>query len=373
MKNRILILLFLAFATIAKAQQAKDFVIQGKVNKPSEGYIYFQQAINNGGSKTIDSVKLVAGTNTFFFKGKLSDDGGFYLLNFFNKQKVLVLLEGGERLDVVADGYDEPAHRGMARVDGSKNMVFYQRLMSHVEGLQTKVAAWNTDYAMCTQKNDVAGQQKIQALFQAEQKLTTDRIKALFPEMGTSLVALYAVNFLSPDEDIDFLSEVADKFAKDKPKNKQVQQFVTSVAVKKGLSIGSMAPEISLDSPEGKELSLASLRGKYVLIDFWASWCGPCRQENPNVVKMYEKYKTKGFEIYSVSLDSEKGRWLGAIKQDNLGWAHVSDLKGWQSKGAASYQVQAIPQTFLLDKDGKIIAKNLRGAALEAKLMEVLQ
>lgn len=229
--------MFLSFLTVvgfAQAQQSKDFVIQGKVNKPSEGYIYFQQAINNGGAKTLDSVKLKPGADTFFFKGKLADEGGFYLLNFFNKQKVLVLLEGGERLDVVADGYDEPARRGVARVDGSKNMVFYQRLMALVDGLQSKVSSWNTDFAMASQKNDAAAQQKIQAAFQNEQKTTIDKIKALFPEMGTSLVALYAVNFLNPDEDIDFLSEVADKFAKEKPNNKQVQQFVASVAAKIG-------------------------------------------------------------------------------------------------------------------------------------------
>ncbi|MDW8289051.1 MAG: TlpA disulfide reductase family protein, partial [Flammeovirgaceae bacterium] len=115
-----------------------------------------------------------------------------------------------------------------------------------------------------------------------------------------------------------------------------------------------------------------SLRGKVVLIDFWASWCGPCRRENPNVVKLYEKYKHKGFEIYGVSLDRDRKAWIEAIKEDGLPWIHVSDLKFWQSEAAKLYNISAIPTTVLLDKEGKIIAKNLRGKALEEAIEKVL-
>lgn len=134
-----------------------------------------------------------------------------------------------------------------------------------------------------------------------------------------------------------------------------------------------LAPDLNYADPDGNMISLASLRGKVVLIDFWASWCGPCRMENPNVVKTYEKYKDKGFTIYSVSLDTDKNKWIQAIKADNLTWPnHVSDLKGWQSAAAAKYEVQSIPATFLLDKEGRIIDQNLRGGALEQKLQEIL-
>lgn len=138
-----------------------------------------------------------------------------------------------------------------------------------------------------------------------------------------------------------------------------------------GTEIGQRAPEIALESPDGKILKLSDLRGKYVLIDFWAAWCGPCRKENPVLVDAYAKYqdakfkKGKGFEIYSVSLDRTKSQWEGAIAADNLTWKyHVSDLKYWRSQAAQDYGIRSIPMNYLIDPDGIIIAKNLRGQRL---------
>lgn len=140
-----------------------------------------------------------------------------------------------------------------------------------------------------------------------------------------------------------------------------------------GTDEGDLAPEINLPNENGQPLLLSSLKGSIVLLDFWASWCGPCRKENPNVVRLYEQYKDKGFTVYSVSLDDDRDPWLRAIEADNLSWSnHVSDLSGWQSRAAAVYNVTAIPSTFLLDAEGRIIAKNLRGAQLEQKLQEIL-
>ena len=136
-------------------------------------------------------------------------------------------------------------------------------------------------------------------------------------------------------------------------------------------TVGMEAPDLSGPTPEGGNFSLSQLRGQYVLIDFWASWCGPCRRENPNVKANYDKYHKKGFEILGVSLDRESGAWLKAIEADGLNWKHISDLKGWQSEHAKMYSVNSIPATVLLDKEGKIIARNLRGPALEEKLKEI--
>ena len=145
----------------------------------------------------------------------------------------------------------------------------------------------------------------------------------------------------------------------------KLQSLVESAA---RTAVGSLAPDFEGMTPEGKLLKLSSLKGKTVLIDFWASWCGPCRQENPSIVKTFQDYNPKGFNIIGVSLDQEKDKWLGAITQDGLNWPHVSDLKGWKSNIAAMYGVQGIPQNFLLDSEGKIIAKGLRGQELNEKL-----
>lgn len=166
--------------------------------------------------------------------------------------------------------------------------------------------------------------------------------------------------------------------------NKKTESTETTEAkaevsdVKVGLNVGEKAPDLEYPSPDGELIKLSSLRGKMVLIDFWAGWCPPCRRENPNIVRTYEEFKDKefengeGFTVYSVSLDATKEMWVNAIAEDNLKWrSHVSDLKYWESVPAAIYQVRGIPASWLIDGDGVIVAKNLRGEALPNKLREL--
>lgn len=156
------------------------------------------------------------------------------------------------------------------------------------------------------------------------------------------------------------------------PKKESSPVVLAANGLPVGRDVGYMAPEIELPTAEGKNIKLSSLRGQYILIDFWASWCPPCRAEIPHLTKLYAEYKSKGLEIYGVSLDKDKERWIGAINDYNMQWIHVSDLKKWDSQPVEAYGIEGIPANFILDKDGKIIAKDLHGTQLEDFLKKLL-
>jgi thiol-disulfide isomerase/thioredoxin len=184
--------------------------------------------------------------------------------------------------------------------------------------------------------------------------------------------SIMAIQALEPDKYPEVYKALNDGLGRKFPYDPNVKVFQDVVKRVLSLGIGQTAPEIGLPSPGGEVIYLSQFRGKVVLIDFWASWCGPCRREMPTVVKAYEKYKNKGFEIFGVSLDQDKNRWVEAIASDKITWPQVSDLKNWQSDAARAYNVQSIPYTVLLDREGRILAKNLRGEELDRKLAEVL-
>jgi len=256
-------------------------------------------------------------------------------------------------------------------VKGSDDMMVYrsfnQILLHYAQqmvSLEDEFVNPATTDARKRELQNIAGQMQTEQANEIVNLLraNTDKLMSAF------LVTYFDQN---ADEFIDLYEEIANGL---KP-NYADNGFVRYVdnKVHNSLGPGRLAPEIVMKNPDGQELKLSSLRGKVVLLDFWASWCRPCRMENPNVVKLYHQYHEKGFDIYSVSLDRKREDWLRAIQQDGLVWTnHVSDLNGWTSSGGASYGVTSIPATVLIDRDGRIIARNLRGGELAAKLKELL-
>ncbi len=198
-------------------------------------------------------------------------------------------------------------------------------------------------------------------------------LKNYLRTVDNSLAVIITSDYLDIDNNISFWDSTLIKYRDNFSYNSYFKSFEKKVNKIKSVSIGSVAPEIILSDTTGKDVALSSLRGKYVLLDFWAGWCGPCRMENPNILKNYVKYKNKGFEVYQVSLDRSRSDWVNAIKKDNLIWYNVSDLKFFQSEAASLYNIDRIPKGFLLDPNGVIIAKDteLRGNRLGEKLDEI--
>ncbi|AYA36844.1 AhpC/TSA family protein [Hymenobacter oligotrophus] len=196
--------------------------------------------------------------------------------------------------------------------------------------------------------------------------------KELITQHPTSFVAAYATVDLSGyTREEALLDSLTNHFAAALPNSRYTLVLLGRQRARQTTAVGKPAPELSLPGPDGKPVALSSLRGRYVLVDFWASWCKPCRQENPAMVKLYQQYKPKGFEVYAVSLDDSRERWLKAIAADQLPWIQVSDLQGFRSPSAEVYDARAVPLTVLLDPQGRVVAKDLRGKQLEQKLAKL--
>ncbi|MBX3253728.1 MAG: redoxin domain-containing protein [Chitinophagaceae bacterium] len=259
------------------------------------------------------------------------------------------------------------------KVSGSVTNDEYQKYYGKYELIDEKQKKLYMQYQQASMAGDMKQMEQVQNDFEALEKENKDLVVDFAKQNPGSYVSAFLVaQSFSYDADPAELEPLYKGFAENIRTSHFGKNIKATIDASNKTAIGSVAPDFTLNDVNGKPVSLASYKGKYILVDFWASWCGPCRQENPTVVKAYNAYKAKGFDILGVSLDEKKENWEKAIQQDQLAWTHVSDLKGWQSDAASLYGIKAIPMNYLLDKEGKIIAKSLRGEELLKKLGEIL-
>jgi thiol-disulfide isomerase/thioredoxin len=384
--NRTLFLYL--FAVLAFSGCKNNTVrISGTLSNPAAGDYIFLDELKSNELNTVDSVK-VSDKGTFNFKREIKFPS-FYLLKINDNNFLTLLVEPGEKLVLNAkyDSINYPV--SVTGSEGTKLMTEYN---VNLRSTINKLSGLNNIYT----QNE--GSPQLPAIIESLDSMaqtylteintyTKDYINKNISSL-VSLVALYQqvapnVYVLNPTKDVNYFIRVDSSMFSQYPEyepvitlHQQVKEFVAGMKGETAIAPvsegGAVAPEISLPTPEGDTIKLSSTRGTVVLLDFWASWCSPCRQENPNLVKAYNLYHKKGFQIFQVSLDKTKEAWIKGIKDDQLDkWIHVSDIQYWNSVVVPLYKFESIPANRLLDKDGHIIASDLRGEQLQAKLAEL--
>ncbi|MCE7055549.1 AhpC/TSA family protein [Algoriphagus sp. AGSA1] len=364
--NVILLLAIISLFSCGEKQSNDGKVeISGTIENAPEGVIILSQFTDNR-PKVLDTLEL---DNKGGFNYELEvDSPTFYELNLYG-QKLIRLALYKDDVNVDYD-FSEPENLVIEGSRDSKEMLKIEKLM---ESYQSKVNALNEAYYNAMSENDTEAIKQIQTDAMALETNQASEVKNVINSMGDSFASLAAIGLLNPKNEFQFMDSLVAKLDERYPETKTIVQLKQQLDEMRALSMGQVAPEIELPNPAGETVKLSDLRGKYVMIDFWAAWCKPCREENPNVVELYNEYKDKGFEVFGVSLDRTKEAWVEAIEEDGLTWTQVSDLKYFNSVAAELYQINAIPATYLIDPDGKIIGKDLRGPSLRAKLAEIFE
>lgn len=361
------------FACGGTQKNNTSFSLSGKLEHPNGEWLFLEN-MSRDGVKVIDSTQVNESGDFNFEHAK--PQVGFYRLRITEQNFVMLILDSTQKVTITGDA----ANIGStAVVKGSKDTEVFNQVNEYAKSvqlgqdslsrlLQAFANANKNNEKLIRAYNDSVVEQSLKMVRDYEGKIT----KLVRGDL--SLFANIAIVSQLRPNDFNLLRDsVANALAVKYPESTDVKDFKKSIAAILNLEVGRTAPDFTLATADGKPVALSSFKGKYVMIDFWASWCKPCRAEFPNLKKTYAKYKSKGFEIFGVSIDEKEQDWLGALKSEQPSWLQVRDNAGQQNSVAALYAVSYIPQTYLLDKDGKIIAKELRGAELEKKLAEILK
>ncbi|HLT41677.1 MAG TPA: TlpA disulfide reductase family protein [Sphingobacteriaceae bacterium] len=355
MKNIIVIIatIFLLGSCTNKDQ----FVLNGTINNAGnlkKVYLY-------EGNSIVDSAFLNESNEFRFRRGAI--EPRFYTLDAGEMQYIFIL-QNGEKVTFETDYAKDPHLYTVSGSDISKKVQALSAIRNKYEALSTQIEEEFASKVQANPESEDLIREESYAKFQNMLENSGRETLAFANENRDNLAGFYAMLSLDPSmyetQMIEYADEIRDRFAS----NSAVQSFVNHMAELKVLSVGQKAPDFESIDPNGKVVKLSDFKGKYTLLDFWASWCAPCRQENPNIVEQYERFKDKNFTVFGVSLDDSRSAWLKGIKDDNLNWIQVSDLQRWNSEPAQLYKINAIPASFLIGPDGTILAKNLRGKAL---------
>ena len=370
--------LIAAAATVIALNACNDnkktgaFELKGTLTDGNGEMIYLEK-LTNPQPVLVDSTILDEKGN-FEFKN-YSPKIGFYRIKTNPQNFAMLVLDSTDKVTVTGSIKDLG---NTYKVTGSPETTLFTEYAEISKSNKSRIDSLNNAFQTVMQslKMDSLKMDSLSKIFQPPYENIMARTNILMAQKIIKNTSMYssimAIQGMEPDKFTDIYKALAAGLMKKFPTDKTVRIFNESVNKALATIDGQEAPEINLPSPVGKEIALSSFRGKIVLVDFWASWCGPCRKDMPNIVNIYKKYKDKGFEIYGVSLDQDKSHWVEAIAKDGITWPQVSDLKYWDSEPAKMYGVQGIPFTVLLNKEGKIIAKGLRGAELEKAIENAL-